>query len=71
MDTEHLFMLPINWLNHHEVTDVNVEIVQNLYNAYSTPKSFFVDKDSDSWDQKIHVVCNDLQSFYVKFLIDK
>ena len=26
--TEHLFMLPINWLNYHEVLDVNVEIAK-------------------------------------------
>ena len=45
LDTEHLLMLPINWLNLWEVRDVNVKIVQNLYNAYSTPKSFFVEKD--------------------------
>ena len=26
LDTEHLFMLPINWLYYQEVQDVNVEI---------------------------------------------
>ena len=36
LDTEHLSMLPINVLNQYEVPDVNVENVQNLYNAYCT-----------------------------------
>ena len=30
LDTEHLFMLNFNWLNHYEVADVNVEIAQNF-----------------------------------------
>ena len=64
-------MLPINWLNHCEVTDVNVEILQNLYNTYSTPKSFFVEKDFDSWDLKIHSPRNYLQLFYVTALIEE
>ena len=38
LDTEHSFMLPNNWLNYHKVTDVNVDIAQNFYNAYHTPK---------------------------------
>ena len=38
LDTEHLFMLPINWLEYQEVPDVNVEISQKKYNAYCTPK---------------------------------
>ena len=38
LEDEHLFMVPIKWLNHHEVPDVHVGIVQNFYNAYSTPK---------------------------------
>ena len=33
LDTEHLSMLTINWLTHSKVTDVNVEIAQNLYNT--------------------------------------
>ena len=37
LDTEILSMLTINWSNHHEVTDVNVEIAQNFYNAYCRP----------------------------------
>ena len=61
-------MLPIN---HHKVPDVNVKIVQNFYNAYSSPKYFFVDKYFDSWDPKIHGPCNYLQIFYVTAFIDK
>ena len=64
-------MLPINWLNHRKFPDVNVEIVQNFYNAYCTPKSFFVEKDFDIWDPKIHSPRNYLQGFYVDALIDK
>ena len=41
LDTEHLFMLPINWLNYCDVPDVNLNIVQNFYNSYCTPKSIF------------------------------
>ena len=64
-------MLPINWLNHYKVPDVNVEIMQNFYDAYSTPKSFFADKRFDSWNPKIHGPRNYLQSFYVAALINK
>ena len=64
-------MLPINWLNHREVPDVNVDIMQNFYNAYSTPKSFFVDKYFDSWYSNIHGLRNYLHSFYVGSFIDK
>ena len=71
LDTEYLFMLPINWLNNREVPDVNVDIVQNFYNAYCTPKYFFIEKDFDSWDPKIHGPRNYIQSFYVTNLIDK
>ena len=71
LDTEHLFMIPINWLNHCEVLNVNVKIVQNFYNAHSTPKSFFVEKYFDSWDPKIHGPHNYLQIFYVAAIIDK
>ena len=28
LDTEHLFMLPFNWLNHREVPDVNMDILE-------------------------------------------
>ena len=71
MDTKYLFMRPIIWLIHREVPYVNVEIVQNFYNAYFTPKLFFVEKDFDSWYPQIHVPCNYLQSFYVAAIIDK
>ena len=42
MGTEHWFIIPINSLNHRKVPDVNMEIVQNFYNAYSMPKSFLL-----------------------------
>ena len=42
LDAGHLFILPINCLNHHEVLDVNVEIAQNLYNAYCTLFCFWI-----------------------------
>ena len=71
MDTENFFMLTINWLNHREVPDINVDIVQNSYNDYSTTKSFFVEKDFDSWYPQIHGPRNYLQSFYLAALIDK
>ena len=31
LDTDNLFMLPINWLKPRKVPDVNVEIAQNFY----------------------------------------
>ena len=70
LDTEHLFMLPITWSNIHEVLNVNVDSVQNFYNAYCTPKKVFVDKDFDSLDPKIHGPRNYLQIFYVATLVD-
>ena len=70
-DTEHLFVLTINWLNYHEVPNVNVEITQNFYTAYCTPKSFFVEKYFDSWDPKIHSPRNYLHIFYVANPIDE
>ena len=72
MDTEHLFMLPINWLNHCKVADVNMDILGNFLKAFRTPKLFFVaEKDVNSWDPKIHSPRNYLQIFYVAVLIDK
>ena len=71
LDTENLLMLPINWLYHREVPDVNVEILKIFYYAYCTPKPFFVEKDFYSWDPKIYGPRNYLQSFYVAALIDK
>ena len=38
LDTEHLFMLYINWLDYLKVMELNVEILQNFYNAYRTTK---------------------------------
>ena len=64
-------MLPINWLNNCEVPDVNVEILENFYNAYSTPKPFFDEKYFESWYLKIHSPTNYIQSFYVAALIYK
>ena len=64
-------MLPINWLNHHKVPDVNVDIVQNIYKSYTIPTYFFVEKYFDSWDPKIHGPHNYLQIFYVASLMDK
>ena len=66
-DTEHVFMLPIHWLEYQEVPDVIVEITQNFYNAYCTQKYFFVEKYFDSWDPKTHGPCNYLQSFMWPF----
>ena len=71
LDTEHIFMLPINWLSHCEVTDVKVEIVKSLYNAYFTPKSFSFEKYFDNWDPKIHSPHEYLYSFYVDYFINK
>ena len=71
LDDEHLLMLPIKWLNHCEVPAVNVDIVQNLYNAYCTPTYIFVKKYFNSWDPKIQGPRNYIQSFYVAALIDK
>ena len=48
-----------------------MEITQNLYNAYYTPKSFYVEKYFESWDPKIHGPRDYLQSFYVAALIDE
>ena len=36
----------INRLNHREVPDVNVDILENFYNAYRTPRSFLLRKIS-------------------------
>ena len=71
LDTEHLFMITINWLNYHEDTDVNVDIAQNFYNAYCTPKYFIVEKYFHSLDTQIHGPRNCLQSFYVADFIEE
>ena len=44
---------------------------KNLYNACCTPKYFYVEKDFESWDPKIHGPRNYLQSFYVAALIEE
>ena len=64
-------MLPINWLNHHKVPDVNVDIVQNIYKSYTIPTYFFVEKYFDSWDPKIHGPRKYLLSFHVDALIEE
>ena len=33
LDTENLFIIPINWLIYQAFPDVNVEIAQNVYTA--------------------------------------
>ena len=48
-----------------------MEISEDLYNANCTPKYFFVEKDFESWDLKIHGPRNYLHSFYVATLIDE
>ena len=71
LNTEHLYMLIINWLNHHKVPGVNVDIAQNLYNDYCTLKSFYYFILFYSLYPKIHSPHNYLQSFYVAVLIDE
>ena len=45
--------------------------MENLYNANCTPTSFFVEKDFESWDPKIHGPRNYLLNIYVAAIIDK
>ena len=71
MDNEHLFMLPKTWLEYQQYADVHVDITQHFHNAYSTQKSFFVEKYFEIWDPKIHSPRDYLQSLYVAALIDK
>ena len=71
LDNEYLFMLPKTWLEYLQYEEVDVEITENLYNANCTPTSFFVEKDFESWDPKIHGPCNYIQGFYVAAIIDK
>ena len=70
LDTEILLFLPNNWLEYQGYEDVNVEIIQNFYNAYYTQKYFFVEKYFESWDPKINGPRNYLQGFYVAALIE-
>ena len=48
LDTEHLFMLTKTGLEYQQYKGVHMEITQNLYNAYCTPKYFLVEKDFES-----------------------
>ena len=64
-------MLPKTWLKYHQYADVHVEIRQNFYNAYCTQNPFFVEKNFESWDPKIHSPCNYLNSFYVAAPIEE
>ena len=70
MDTKYLLMLPINWMN---ITKFRAFMwrLQKNYNAYCTPKSFFVEKYFYSWDPNIHGPRNYLLSFYVANIIDQ
>ena len=64
-------MLPKTWSEYLQYEEVDVEIKENLCSANSTPKYFYVEKYSESWDPKIHGPSNYLQSFYVATLIDE
>ena len=68
MDTEHLFMITNTWLEHLQYEEVDVEITEILYNATCTPKSFFVEIDSESWNPKIHIHCSYFKSFYISLM---
>ena len=47
-----------------------MDITQKFFNAYCTETYFFVEKDFDIWDPRIHGPRNYLQSFYVDDLIE-
>ena len=64
-------MLPKTWIEYQQYADLHVDITQNFYNAYSTQKYIFVEKDFDIWYPKIHGPRDYLQSFYVAALIDE
>ena len=68
---EHLSMLPKTWLEYLQYEEVDVDILENLYNANCTPKYVLVEKDFESWDPKIHGPCNYLQIVYVAALLHK
>ena len=61
-------MLPKNWLEYLQYEEVDMDIMENLYNANCT-SIFFVEKYFESWDPKIHGPSNYLHSFYVAALI--
>ena len=71
LDNEHVFMLPKTSLKYQQYEDVHVEITQNLYNAYSMTKSFFVEKYFEIWDPQIHSPRTYIQIFYVAYLIEE
>ena len=71
LDAENLFILTKTWSEYLQYEEVDVDIQEILYNANCTPVYFFVEKDFESWDPKIHSPRNYLQSFYVAALIDK
>ena len=64
-------MLPKHWLEYLQYEEDDVEITENLYSANCTPKSFFVQKDFESWNLKIHGPRNYIQSFYLASIIDE
>ena len=63
LDTEHLFVLPKNWLEYLQYEEVDVEIKENVYNANCTPEYCFAEKYFEIWYPKIHSPHNYLQSF--------
>ena len=71
MDTDHLFVLIINGLNHRKVPDANLGILETFLRRLPYAKIFYVEKEFESWDPKILGPCNYLQSFYVADIIDK
>ena len=64
-------MIPKTWLEYLQYDEVDVEISEILYNPNCTTKTFFVERNFESWYPKIHGPRNYLQSFYVATLIDK
>ena len=50
-------------LKYLQYEEVDVDITENLYNVNCTPKSFFVEKDFEIRDPKIHSPHHYLQSF--------
>ena len=64
-------MPPINWLDYHEVPDVNAEIAKMFLQCLLYANIFFAEKYFDNWDPKIHSPCNCLKGFNVASLIDE
>ena len=44
---------------------------KKIYNAYCKQTLFFVEKDFEIWDPRIHGPCKYLQSFYFAALIEE